>query len=182
MWISTLRGFLAWSLLAIFGVGFSVVQSSDEPARVRVLSERVERVSHDEVHLWVKVANISDRAVFLTGINYESGPRLYPVFLEQWRTKVGWKTVAPCMDTPPPDVIKLNLSQAMTLDFVLKIPLSGVCKERNIQIGGRFRYRLDYFDNEKQARNYLEILTTQGYQPAHAGVVVSEPFEIPPLN
>lgn len=180
MFINTINGFLAWSLLAVLGVGVSPLQSSDEPTGVKVAVERVERVNHDEVHFWLKVANTSDKSVFLTGINYESGPRLYPVFLEQWRTNEGWKTVVPCMDTAPPDVIKLDPSGAITLDFVLKVPLFGVCKERNIQLEGRFRYRLDYFESEKQARTYLKKIDSRGYQPAHAAVAVSEPFEIPP--
>jgi len=179
MFTDAIHGFLAWSLLAALGAGGSPLQSPDEPTGVKVAVERVERVNRNEVHFWLKVANTSDKSVFLTGINYESGPLLYPVFLEQWRTNEGWKTVVPCVDAPPPDMIRLGPLGAMTLDLVLKLPLSGVCKERNVPLEGRFRYRLDYFESEKQGRAYLKIIGSWGYRPAHAAVAVSEPFEIP---
>jgi len=170
--------FLVWSLLAVLCVGFSPLQSSDESAGVKVVLERVERVSHDEVHFWLKVANESDRPVFLAGTNFERPiPEL--LYLEQWRTEEGWKVVVPCMDTPPPHVIKLKPSEAITLDLILKVPLSGVCKERNIQLEGRFRFRLDYFESEKQARTYLRKIFSPDWRSARAAVAVSEPFGIP---
>jgi hypothetical protein len=179
--INTLNGFLAWSLLAVLGVGFSPLQSSDEPAGVKVVVERLERVSRNEVHFWLKVANGSGSPVFLAGTNFERPiPEL--LFLEQWRTEEGWKIVVPCMDTPPPHVIKLNPSGAINLDLVLdlKFPGLGVCKERNIQLEGRFRYRLDYFRSAKQARTYVRKVFSLGWQSARTEVAVSEPFEIPP--
>ncbi|MBZ5540141.1 MAG: hypothetical protein LAN61_06425 [Acidobacteriia bacterium] len=139
-------------------------------------------MSRDEVHFSLKVANMSGRPAFLTGINYESGPRLYPVFLEQWRTKEGWKIVIPCVDTPPPDVVKLNPSGATTLDFVLKVPLFGVCKEQNIRLEGKFRFRINYFETEEKARAYLKKFFSQSWREAHAAVALSEPFEIPPFR
>jgi len=176
----TLKGFLSCSLLAPLSSGFSPLQSSDEPARVEVLVERVERQSRDQVHFWLKVTNRLDRPVFLAGTNFESRPIPELAFLEQWRPKQGWKLVAPCMDTPPPHVIKLNPGGAMTLDLVLELPLSAVCKERNIQLEGRFRYRLEYFDSEKQARTYVKKIFSPRWREARARVTLSEPFEIPP--
>ena len=175
----TLRSFSFCGLLVGLFIGFSAPHSDQHPT-VEILVERIERVTHDEVHFWLKVANTSDRTVFLNGINDESGPRLYPVYLEQWRTKEGWKTVGPCMDTPPPHVIKVNPGGATTLDLVLKLPLFGVCKERNIQLEGKFRYRLEYFESEKQARTYVKKLFSSHWREARAPVAVSEPFEIPP--
>jgi hypothetical protein len=178
----TLNGFLAWSLLGVLCVGFAPPQSSIKSASLKVVVERVERVGHDEVHLSLKVANGPDRPVFLTGINFER-PIPDPLFLEQWQTKEGWKTVAPCMDTAPPHVIKLDRSGVINLDLVLKIPLSRICKERNIQLEGKFQYRLYYFDSEKKAQTYLKNLRSGGdYKPEHAVAVVSEPFEIPPSS
>jgi hypothetical protein len=179
--INTLNSFLAWSLLVVLGAGFSPLQALDEPAEVKVVLERIERVSRDEVHFSLKVANGSGRPVFLAGINFDR-PIPYPLFLEQWRTEEGWKIVVPCMDVPPPHVIKLSPSGAITLDLVLKVPLSGVCKERNIQLEGGFRFRLDYFESEKQARTYLRKIFSPDWQSAHAAVAVSEPFEIPPYR
>lgn len=177
---STVREFALWSFLVIFGAGPSPARPSDETSHVKVLCEQIERVSRNEVHFRVKIINTSDRPVFLTGINYESRPQPYPVFLEQWRTKEGWRSVTPCVDTSPPDVIELNPSAAITMDLVLKLPLSRICKQRNIQLEGRFRYRLDYFEDEKQARAYLKDLYSRGYRPALAGVGFSDPFEMPP--
>ncbi len=68
----------------------------------------------------------------------------------------------------------------MTLDLVLELPLSAVCKERNIQLEGRFRYRLEYFDSEKQARTYVKKIFSPRWREARARVTLSEPFEIPP--
>ncbi len=179
MGVETLRGFLFCCLLAASPIGCSL-PSSPGPAGVEIIVERNERVSRDEARHRLRVTNRSDRPVFLAGINYESGPSLYPVYLEQWRQKEGWKTVVPCLDTPPPDVIKLNPGEAMTLDLVLEVPLSGVCKQRNIQLEGRFRFRLEYFESEKQARTYVEKLFSRRWQEAWAPVAVSKPFEIPP--
>jgi len=97
------NGFLAWSLLAVLCAGFSLPQSSDEPAGVKVVVKRVERVSKDEVRFSVKVINRLGRPVYATGTNFEK-PIPYPVFLEQWRTKEGWQIVVPCMDTAPPQI------------------------------------------------------------------------------
>jgi hypothetical protein len=180
LYIKTLNVVLAWSLLAALGVGVAPPRSSDQSSGVKVVPERVERVSRDEAHFWLKVTNTSDKSVFLTGINYKSGPLLYPVFLEQWRTNEDWKTVVPCMDTPPSDVIKLDPGRTKTLDLDLKLPLSAICKERDVQLEGKFRYRLDYFENEKEAQTYLKLMESRGYQPAQAEVAVSDAFEIPP--
>lgn len=180
MGMNTLRGFLFCCLLVASPTGSSLLPSS-EPAGAEIVVEQVKRVSRDEVHFWLKVTNRSDRPVFLAGVNYESGPRLDPVYLEQWRTKDGWKIVAPCMDTAPPHVIKLNPGGTMTLDLVLELPLSAACKERSIELKGRFRFRLEYFESEKQVRTYVKKLFSRRWQEARAPVAVSEPFEIPPV-
>ncbi len=178
MHINTLQGFLARSLIAFLCVGFSPLQSVDEPANVKVVSERVERVSRDEVHFWLKVVNGSSRPVFLVGINLDR-PIPYPLFLEQWRPEEGWTAVAPCVDVAPPDVIRLKPSEVITLDFVLTIPPPRTCNEPNLSLEGRFRYRLDYFESEKEARTHAKEMYSPGHQPARAAVAVSEPFEIP---
>jgi hypothetical protein len=179
--INNLNASLAWALLAVLGFGFSSVQSSNEPARIKVLVEQVKRVSQGEVHFSLKVANGTGSPIFLPGTNF-GRPTPHLVFLEQWQMKERWETVVPCIDTPPPDVIKLNPSGAVTLelDLNLKFPGLGVCKERNIKLEGMFRFRLDYFESEEQARTYLKRIASGGYQPAHGAVAVSEPFEMPP--
>ena len=176
---NTVRDSLLYSLLVATSIGFTS-SSSNESVPVEIILERIERVSRDEVHFRLKVSNPSDRAVFLNGINYESGPRLDPVYLEQWRTKEGWKIVVPCMDTPPPHVIKLNPGEAMTFDLALELPVSAVCKVRDIRLEGRFRFRLEYFDNEKQARAYMRERFSDRWREARAPAAVSKEFEIPP--
>ena len=175
MRIRTLGTFLVGSLLVVSSFGFSPF-STDEPARVEIVVERVERVSHDEVHFWLKVSNKSEGPVFLAGINYESGPRPLLLFIEQWRTKEGWKR-SYCMDTPPPDVIELNPAEAMTFDLVLELPMSVVCGNRITQLEGKFRFQLEYFESEKQVRTYVKKLFSQRWREARAPVALSEPFE-----
>jgi hypothetical protein len=173
---NALRKFLVWSLTAFAWVGSSLLLSSDGPTNIKVLTERVQRVSRDEVHLWVKVVIRSDRPVFLTGISHK---RPYPLFLEHWRAEEGWKVVAPC-DLVSPGVISLNPREAITLYFALKLPRLD-CKGRAIQFEGRFRHRLDYFESEKEARTYAKVMESPaGEEAAPRVVVVSEPFEIPP--
>jgi len=71
-------------------------------------------------------------------------------------------------------------SATINMDFVLKLPLSAVCRERNLRLEGRFRYRLEHFESRKQARAYIKLMDSPDWQRARASFVVSEPFEIPP--
>ena len=112
---------------------------SDQPSSVEVLVEHVERVSNDEAHFRVRVTNTSKQPVFLTGIIYDSRSILNPIYLEQQRAARGWNIVVPCMDTPPPNVIKLEPAKPMIENLVLKVPLEGVCKERDIQLDAACR-------------------------------------------
>jgi hypothetical protein len=163
------------SLLLLFIGPWTV--GSDHPPTVEVRVEQNERIGPNEAHFRVRVTNRSGVPVFSTGIIYESGPRLYPVYLEQKRLTGAWQIVVPCVDTPPPEVIKLDPAVPMLEDSVLKIPLEGVCKKRKPQIEGKFRFRLDYFETEAQAGLYLKkFLSNRGPRPASA---VSEPFEVP---
>lgn len=137
-------------------------------------------MNRDEVHLSVRVANESRGPVFLMGIKYER-PVPYPLYLEQWQETRGWKTVAPCVDVPPPHVIKINPHEAITQDLVLTLPLPSICKERNIQLEGRFRFRLEYFSSRKRARAYVQQMFSNDWKLAEAeAAAASEPFEIPP--
>ena len=146
----------------------------------RFLSSALKRVSSDEVHFRMRVTNRSERLVFLTGIIFEFRSQLDPIQLEQQREAGDWKMVVPCMDTPPPHVIKLEPAKPVIEDLVLNVPLEGVCKERNIQLEGNFRFRLYYFDSEAKTRAYLKkFFSPAGWQDAHAAVAQSEPFKIP---
>jgi hypothetical protein len=179
MRIHASRGVLAWSLIAFLMVGFSPLQSSgDGPADVQLVGVKVQRLGRQKAFLRLKVVNRSDRPVFVAGINIES-PEPYPVFLEQWRAEEGWTAVLPCMDVPPPQVIRLDPGKAIPLAYNLRIPPWRTCLGLNFQFEGRFRYRLDYFMSEKEAQAYLHTVYSPGRQPPRAHVALSEPFEIP---
>lgn len=181
MTIGTLQYFLLASSLLVTCIDPWTL-GSDQPPTVEVRVERNERINHNEVHFRVRVTNTSKQAVFLTGIIYESRSLLDPVYLEQQRVTGDWKIVVPCMDTPPPHVIKLDPAEPTIEDLVLKVPLERVCKERNIQLEGKFRFRVNYFEREEQARAYLKNFFSKGGQEAHTAVALSEPFEISPLR
>jgi hypothetical protein len=186
----TLRGFVSTKTVGhIFLVSLLLLtwtESStcrvDQLSSVEVLIEHVERISNHEAHFRVRITNTSKQPVFLTGIIYESRSILSPIYLEQQRAAGGWKIVVPCLDMAPPRVIKLEPAKPMIEDLVLKVPLEGVCKERNIQLEGKFRFRVNYFEREGQARAFLKKFFSKGGQEAHAADALSEPFEIPPLR
>lgn len=193
--IRALRRPLASSALLVLFVEFSTVHSDQRPT-IEILVDRTERVSRDEAHFSLKATNRSDRPVFLTGIDWrkvtnrsdrpvsrgvtndELGWRLDPVHLEQWRTEKGWKE-AYCSDTPPPDVIKLNPGEVITEVLWLKLPMSVICRNPITELEGKFRFRVEYFESEKQARAYIEKLFSPRWKEARATVAFSEPFEIP---
>ena len=167
-------------LFVLLAASLSYAQSSrglntaEEP--LRFTREQVKRVSHDEAHVRMKISNLSQRPIFLMGINFDE-PQPYPVFLEKWQSEKGWKTIAPCVDVPPSHVITLNPGKEITVESVLKPPLPSICKERNIQLHGRFRYRLEYFQSKKEAQNYEKRM----FAPNHPTpqFILSEIFEFP---
>lgn len=173
----TLRGLLFCCLLLASLIG-STLLPSQSPARPEVVVERFKRVSRDEVHFWLKISNKADQPVFLTGFKYESGPSPFPVYLDQWRPEDGWNSYF-CMDTPPPAVIKLNPSETITQVLWWKLPMSVVCKNPITKLEGKFRFRVEYFASEKQARAYLKTLFSPRWREARAPFAASAPFEIP---
>jgi hypothetical protein len=182
MRINASRCALFWGLVVCSIISFSPLQSSDDGAAdVRVVSVKVERVGHNKASLSLKVVNRSNRPVFLAGVNIE-GPLPYPVFLEQWQADGGWTAVAPCMDVPPPQVIRLDPGKELATGYNLRVPPPRSCGMPNLQLEGRFRYRLDYFLSKKKAQKYLLSVYSPGRQPARAHVALSEPFEIPAPN
>ncbi len=179
--IRTFGHFFLASLLLVPFIESSTARS-DSSHNVQVIVVRNERISGSEIQLQVRITNRSERPVFMTGIIYEDGPRLYPVYLEQLRPPEGWKIVVPCVDTDPPHVIKLEPGKSMTEDFFLKLPLEGVCKVQYIKLEGKFRFRLNYFGTEERARAHLEKFGSWGWENAQEGEALSEPFEIPPYR
>lgn len=180
--LSILRGFFVSSVLVALHVGLSMPQAPRaESVGIKIFPGRVERVSLDEVRYSVKIVNGLQSTIFLPGVNF-GRPLPETLSLEQWRTKEGWKTVAPCMDTPPPHVIKLAPGQVIALDYVMDTRFRTICKEHHLELTGRYRYRLDYFDTEKRARAYIRKLFSPTWKEARAPFVVSEPFDIPPFR
>jgi hypothetical protein len=179
-----------WPVAPLF-VLFAGLQPphTGQHAGVEISVTRIERLSRDEAHFQVKVRNGSGTSVFLTAIDYArlgvkdgSGPQAYPVYIEQWRGTEGWKIVAPCMDSPPPHVMRLSPAASLIEDRALKVPLGGPCKERNVQLEGKFRFRLDYFQSEAQARHYIETLFSPQWKQARAAAALSQEFEMPPFR
>jgi hypothetical protein len=164
---------------AIFGIALTMHSFSQNSRQaVDVIIARSDRVSQNEVRFQVQVTNRLKSAVFFSGINYKSGPILDPIYLEHWESSA-WATVAPCMDTAPPEVIKLNADETKIIDLVLTIPLPATCKKRNIELVGDFRFRLDYFETEKQAHNYLQNFFGNN-QAVPTQIATSDVFHIPP--
>jgi hypothetical protein len=155
---------------------------SDQAPKVVVLVEENERVGQNEAHFRVKVTNTSGIPVFSTGVNFDLGHRSLDIYLEQKRGKEGWQLVVPCKDTAPPHVIKLNPAVPMVVKRTLTVPLTSVCKRRDIQLEGLFRYRVDYFESRAEARLYLEKFFSTGDDKPHPASAFSEPFEIPPFR
>ncbi len=193
---SAMRNFLWYGLVAAASTQF-LLAHPPKPPRVEIIVERVERAGVDKVDFRLSVTSRSDRPVFFNGIDYEamdrllmgtdpkapprpSAPSPYPVYLEQWREKEGWMVVVPCMDMAPPDVIELKLGMSMSFDRALELPLSAVCKMRDFQLEGLFRFRLEYFESEKEARAYMRKLFSPHWKEARAPTAVSETFVIPP--
>lgn len=154
---------------------------SDQPASVEVLVERAERISQDEVHFRLKLTSKSSRPVFLAGINYDTGPSPLLVFIEHWRPKEGWKR-SYCMDTRPPHVLKLNPGETITDDLALTLPMSVVCRNPITRLEGKFRFRLEYFDNEQALDTYLGRLFGETEREVEPHIAVSKTFEIPPYH
>lgn len=148
----------------------------DTAAGVQLETVQVVRVGPNEVHLKVKIVNGSDKPVFGATIDREVLVP-YPVYIEQWQPSRGWTIVAPCVDVPPPYVVRVDPGKAVSGDYRVKVPLGGACKQRDLKLQGRFRWRWEYFANERGAQAYSRGLETKG-----ARVVVSEPFRIPAFD
>jgi hypothetical protein len=171
---------IASGLIIILWLSSPTLQSAQsKPSKVRIEIVQIERVYRSEVQFRLKLVNESDKSVFVEGSTFDS-PVPEPLYIEQWQAEKGWHIVVPCVDTAPGDVIKLRSAESLAMESRLATPLPSVCKERNPQFEGKFRFRLDYFASEKAARTHEENFFTADHQPRHTAM--SEPFEIPPLK
>lgn len=176
-----MRGTCYCFLFLLLAVSIIYARSAGGPdtseGPLSISCEQVKRVSINEAHVRVRITNVSKNATFLLGTNSDE-PSPHPVFLDQWRAEEGWKIVAPCVDVPPPDVIRLTPGQEITFESVLTLPSPSTCKERNLRFEGRFRYKLQYFKSKKQALIYSRhMFASQHNTPSF---VLSEAFEFPP--
>lgn len=171
---------IASALIIILWLSSPTLQSAQSrPSKVRIEIVQIERVDSSEVQFRLKLINESNKAVFVEGSTFDS-PVPEPLYIEQWEAEKGWHIVVPCVDTAPGDVIKLRSAESLALESKLATPLPSVCKERNPQFDGKFRFRLDFFTNEKAAKIHEQNFFTTDHKPEH--VAVSETFEIPPLK
>ena len=170
---------VVWSLFASCCFVSSALQASREGAgKITITVKKIERVSIDKVHFWLKLENGSSGYIFLEGSNFGvlDTEQLY---LEQWRPNEGWHTVVPCPDTPPPSVIKLKAGEAINQERVLTNPIHALCMERTVQFEGRFRFRMEYFMSEKDATTNEKNFGLSEHPLPAPHVAVSDPFEIP---
>jgi len=153
----------------------------EESRAVEVVVESIERVSHDEARFRLKISNRLDLQVFLAAYNLGAEPIPELLFIEHWQPDEGWQIVAPCMDTPPASVMKLNPGDTITLQRRLVSGRSAVCRVRKVQFEKKFRFRLEYFDAAKKLRTYLESFPHfEGTKlEAKPRIAVSETFKIP---
>ena len=179
MCTNNLRALPACTRVLLLCLIASQMQASDSPALVKLSLERVER-NGDKVLFSIKIANTSAEKVFMPGTNFKT-PRPYSVFLEQWQGADNWRTVAPCWDTVPQGIVSLNAGATMTLHRYLKLPARG-CKDPNIKLEGKFRYRLEYFASRKEVETYTKSMNSPDWQRSRAPAVFSEAFEIPPIK
>ena len=178
---NSVAGILSWSLIALLCAWPSALRSSpDEPTKVKVVVERVERANRTRARFSLKVLNDSSGPVFLEAHPFDL-KLLDGLYLEQWRTEEGWTVVLPCRDVFISDAIKLKPGESMAQERELTFPISeAVCKERNVRFEGKFRFRLDYFESAKAVRTYIDQMDSSSRKPPHPAFAVSEPFEIPP--
>jgi hypothetical protein len=176
----TVPGLLAYSLVAALCIESpAILRAQSGPANVQIIVERVERVGSNQAHFWLKVVNGSSSPVFIEAHPFDT-TILEDLWLQKWSPEKGWYTVAPCPDTAPAGVLELKPKDAIAQERVLTNPIEALCKERNIEIEGRFRFLVNYFLTEKRARTNERNYFSSGQPPPRT--VVSEPFEIPPIT
>jgi hypothetical protein len=182
------RRFLSCALMTTVCLCSSVAeQNLNESNNVKVLVENVERVGLDKIHFRLKLLNLSKSPVFLearTPIYVERRETgIFPeqLYLEQW-TANGWQSIVPCFENAPSFVARLDSGRALIQERELTNPVNAPCKKRRVELWGRFRFRLDYFLSEKDARSNERNFNSSEIPLPNPHVAVSDPFEIPLLD
>jgi hypothetical protein len=173
---------LSYILLAVtWHQGSAIEPNQHGSGDVKVIVERIERASQKEVHFRLTMVNESASPVFLEGRAIELFPeQTFPeqLYLEQWRDGE-WHLVVPCLENAPSSVITLNPGMTISQDRVLTDPVESPCKERRVQFDGRFRFRLEYFLSEQDAKANERNVDSSGANVPAPHVALSDQFEIP---
>ena len=166
-----------WILMCLPATFLSA--ESSKPNVLRIVDVQVRRIDRDNVAYSLKIVNESTLPVYLEGSKFDE-PVPFPLYLEQWKNKIGWQIVAPCVDLAPGDVIKMEPGNSLSVEDRLGNPLPSVCRVRNVRFLGKFRFRLDYFVSEIAARNHEENFFSSARGPTQSAV--SAPFQFPRPN
>ncbi|HYB61836.1 MAG TPA: hypothetical protein VEH50_10185 [Methylomirabilota bacterium] len=168
------------SLLLVAFLGTSL-SAAHPPGGVVVSVGGLKRISPKQTNFEVSITNNGETPIFLAGINYESGPSPELVFIEHERERDEWLTIN-CMDTEPPDTIRLNAGETITRKIWWELPMSVVCGNPVTSFEGRFRIQVRYFQSDAEVRAYLKKLFSNHWKEARAAAAFSEPFEVPPYQ
>jgi hypothetical protein len=177
-----IRSALTCVLIAFLWLDTSAIgPAQDAPSNIKLIVEKIDRVSENEVHFWLSLRNASASPIYLEGralLRISSQPFTEQLFLEQWKDGE-WHLVVPCLENAPPDIIRLNPGTTISQERGLTNPLNAPCKVRQVIFAGTFRFRLNYFLSEKDARaNERNFDLSRPNRPApHAAL--SDSFEIP---
>jgi hypothetical protein len=172
---------MASILWCIFTVAMSLGAAANEPSQhdseqVTIVVNRINRVSPNEVHFQLSLRNATASPVFLEGRALGFFPE--QLYLEQWKDG-RWHLIAPCLENAPSSVLRLNPGRAVNQDRVLTDPVEAPCKDRHVQLQGKFRFRLEYFLSEQDAKENERNFDASGANLPAPQVVVSASFEIP---
>jgi hypothetical protein len=173
------------SLCILIAISWHQARASEAPQHasgdVKVIVKRIEHVSDKETHFRLSVINESASTVFLEGGAAEISskePVFEKLFLEQWKDG-GWRLVVPCLENAPSSIIRLNPGKTVNQDRVLTDPVRSACREGHIQFKGRFRFKLEYFQSEQEAKANERQFDLSGVSSPAPHVVASDSFEIP---
>jgi len=177
-----IQSVLTYALIAVICIEPSASEpKQSEPLDVKIIVEKVERVNENEVHFRLSLLNASASPIFLEGralLLFSEQPIAEKLYLDQWK-EGKWHSIAPCLENAPSAVIRLGSQRTINQDRVLTNPLEAPCKERHFQFSGRFRFRLEYFLSERDAKTNERNWDSGGANLPTPRFAASDSFEIP---
>ncbi len=164
-----------------------VASQTKAPQEVRVSVEEIKRKADGDLQIWLKVENLTERSIFLPVVDVnpavDPSKLLYVQFVvvEQWQPEKGWQFVGPRRDVPPPAVAEVapghSVRGSVTIGETLLLSEGG----GKIKIQGKHRIKVRYFNSKDEWDNYWADLRSGRTPRPKLGLVVSKPFNIPPL-